>query len=197
MNEKEPTEVEQEKQPDAEKNALEGKSASELIDIIRETRTEAKDRRLKAKELEEKLSAIEAERQKQEQDKKIEQGKLSEVVEELKNKLAEKDKEFEPVKQKAEKYDEYDKSKRETLKGTLGNKWLNSFETMPLLDLETLASHLTSSVKLPDSDNGKNKKDLGSDYFTMDEIKKMSPEQLRDKDLLEKVNKSLAFHGKK
>ena len=190
-------EAQKKEQLEAEKKSLEGKSTDELLEIIRETRNEAKQRRLKEKELNDKLAAFEAEKEQEAQQKKIAEGKKDEVILELQQKIKAKEEEYSPFIEKAKKFDEYDSSKRNKIKSTLGDGWLTSFDNMPLNDLEELAVKLNPDVKLIDSDNGKNKKASGKEFFTLEELKALTPEQLRDKDILAKANKSMEFHSKK
>jgi len=180
-----------------ESKSLEGKTATELIDIIRETRTEAKERRLKNKELEERLNSIETDKQKAETEKKIAEGKKDEVIADLQKKIEDQTKDFEPIKEKAKKYDDYDAAKRADLKSKLGESWMESFNTMALIELEKLATKLDPNIKLVDTDNGTNKKKLEGEYFSLDELKALTPKQLSDKDILAKANKSMEFHSKK
>jgi len=185
------------KEAEASKSKLKELSTDELIDIIHDVRQEAKQRRLKEKELNEKLEAIEAEKSKQEQDKKIAEGKKDEVILELQEKLKKKDEEFKPFVDKAKLHDDYDSSKRNAIKEVLSDNWLASFENMPLAELEQLASKLNSDVKLLDTDTGKNKKKAGKEFFTVEELKTLTQAELADKDILAKANKSLEFHSKK
>lgn len=139
---------------EAQRKSLEGKSVSELIEIIRETRSEAKERRLKEKELSERLAKIESDKTEEENKKKIEEGKQNEVIIDLQNKL----KVFE---EKAKRYDEYDLAKRTKLKGVFGEKWLPSFdkpEVIPLIELEDLASKIINDKSFDGGDDGKGKK---------------------------------------
>ena len=179
------------------KSTLEGKTADELIDIIRETRNEAKNRRLKEKELTDKLTEFETKFADEEQKKKIAEGKKDEVILDLTEKLKQKDKEYQPVIDKAKKYDEYDTTKRAKIKEVLANDWMPSFDNLPLIELEELASKLNHNVKLKDSDNGQGKAKPGKEYFTLEELKGLTPQQLKDKDILAKANKSMEFHSKK
>lgn len=190
-------ELEKQKSAEAEKKSLEGKSATELIDIIRETRTEAKERRLKNKELEERLNLIETDKQKAETEKKIAEGKKDEVIAELQKKITDQEKDFEPVKEKAKKYDDYDAAKRADLKSKLGESWMDSFNMMSLIELEKLATKLDPNIKLADHDNGTNKKKQEGEYYSLDELKALTSKQLSDKDILAKANKSMEFHSKK
>ena len=185
------------KEAEASKSKLKELSTDELIDIIHDVRQEAKQRRLKEKELNEKLEAIEAEKSQQEQDKKIAEGKKDEVILELQEKLKKKDEEFKPFVDKAKLHDDYDSSKRNAIKEVLSDNWLASFENMPLAELEQLASKLNSDVKLLDTDTGKNKKKAGKEFFTVEELKTLTQAELADKDILAKANKSLEFHSKK
>lgn len=142
-------------QLEAERKSLEGKSTQQLLDIIFETRSEARDRRLKEQELSKRLEKIESDKTEEEKKKKIEEGKQGEVITELTDKLKK-------AEEKAKKFDEYDSTKRVKLKEIFGEKWMPSFEkpeVVPLIELEDLASKLTNSGEsLLDSDNGKNKK---------------------------------------
>ena len=199
MTDEETKALEEAKKKEAEtsKSKLKELSTDELIDIIHDVRQEAKQRRLKEKELNEKLEAIEAEKSQQEQDKKIAEGKKDEVILELQEKLKKKDEEFKPFVDKAKLHDDYDSSKRNAIKEVLSDNWLASFENMPLAELEQLASKLNSDVKLLDTDTGKNKKKAGKEFFTVEELKTLTQAELADKDILAKANKSLEFHSKK
>lgn len=179
------------------KDSLSELSTDELVKIIKETRTEAKERRLKEKELSEKIAEFESKISQEEQNKKLAEGKKDEVILELQEKLKSKEKEFEPFVEKAKKYDDYDNTKRTKIKGVLGDNWLSSFDNMPLSELEELASKLNSNVKLLDTDNGSKSKLPAKEFFSMEELKKLTPEQLQNKETLEKANKSLEFHSKR
>lgn len=126
-------------------------SPDELVEIIRQTRSEAKQRRLKERELEDKLAGIEIEKSKQDQAKKIAEGKKDEVIQDL-------TKQLEELKPKATEWDSYNKSKRDTIKDVLKDNWIDSFNLMPLSDLEKLASKFKPGESLLDSDNGSKKK---------------------------------------
>lgn len=154
------------------------------------------EERKKRQTLEAEIEKFRKEKEDAETQKKIAEGKKDEVILELTEKLKNKDKEFEPFVEKAKRYDEYDSSKRSKIKDALKDNWLTSFENMPLSELEELASKLTGNVKLADVDNGKGKKTPEKDIFSLDELHALTTEQLRDKDILKKANKSLEFHSK-
>lgn len=178
------------------KDSLSELSTDELVSIIKETRNEAKQRRLENKELSDKIASFESKLAEEETQKKLAEGKKDEVIMELTEKLKNKEKEFEPFIEKAKKYDEYDKAKRDSLKEVLKDNWMESFNTMPLMDVEKIASKLTHNVKLPDADNGTNKSNPTKEIFSLEELKKLTPEQLRDKDILKKANKSMEYHAR-
>jgi hypothetical protein len=134
----------------AKAKELEKLSVPELIDIIRETRSEAKQRRLKEKELSDRLEATETEKTKSEQDKKLAEGKKDEVITDL-------TKQLEAVKTKASEWDKYNETKRAQIKEQLKDNWMDSFGLIPLSELEILASKFNKDVKLLDSDNGTGK----------------------------------------
>lgn len=154
------------------------------------------DERKKRQSLEAEIEKFRKEKEDAETQKKLAEGKKDEVIMELTEKLKSKEKEFEPFIEKAKKYDEYDKAKRETLKEVLKDNWMESFDTMPLMDVEKIASKLTHNVKLPDADNGTNKSNPTKEIFSLEELKKLTPEQLRDKDILKKANKSMEYHAR-
>lgn len=132
---------------DDKKSQLDTLDKTELIEIIKSTRSEAKNYRLTKKELEEKLAQIEKDKSEEIQKKKIEDGKKDEVIAELNKKLSE----LEPV---ANEYKQYQSSKKEALKERLGDKWLDSFNNLPIGDLEILAEKFSIPIKLSDTADG-------------------------------------------
>ena len=124
---------------------------TELVSIIKDTRSEAKKYRLELKAIKDQLSGFESAKEQAEQDKKIAEGKKDEVIQELSGKLS-------STQKKAEEWDNYQASKREALKGKIGDNWLESFVNLPLIDLEKLADKFNGSTTLVDTDNGQGKK---------------------------------------
>ena len=150
--------TEEEKQAAAEKERLENekkslgeKDSSELIDMIRELRGEAKDRRLKAKELEDKLNEFQVQKQKEEQDKKLAEGKKDEVIIDLTKQLEEANK-------IVKSHKDYENAKRSSIKDLMKDDWLESFNLIPLSDLEKIASKYDKDNHFFSSDNGGGKK---------------------------------------
>jgi hypothetical protein len=197
MSDVEKNQEDSKNQQEAEKSTLEGKSVGELLDIIKSTRNEAKERRLSEKELKDKLAQLEAKLSDDEQAKKIAEGKKDEVILELQQKLKTKDDEYKPFIDKATKYDEYDSSKRNQLKEVLKDKWLPSFDNIPLIDLETLASQLSSGKKLLDTDNGKSKQHISEDVFSLEELKHIQVSDYTDEKIYDKVKRSMEYHNSK
>ena len=147
-------EAEQKAQAEAEAKLNEEKSKllnlekDELYKIIQETRSEAKERRLKEKELTEKLSEFEKKQEEANQKDLKSKGKHEEIIAELNKKLSE----LEPA---AKEHREYVDKRKETLKLSLEEKgiWIESFTTLNLSALEELDNK--SKPKTP-TDSGKN-----------------------------------------
>ena len=133
------------------KSTLTEKSTDELIDIIHSTRSEAKGYRLDLKGVKEEIEALKGVKDKEEQDKKIAEGKKDEVILELSEKLA-------TVETKAKEWDSYNTKKRETIKTLIGDNWLDSFSVIPLSDLESLAHKFNGAKDAIDIDGGITKK---------------------------------------
>ena len=170
------------------------KSADSLIELVRTTRAEAGAKRIDLRDLQEKYQQ---DKTNFETEKKTLLETKQKEIDDAKQAIEDKYKDFEPLKEKATKFEAYDAEKRKAIKEVLGDKWLTSFDTMPLLDLEKVFNNLMPDNKLTDHDNGKGKKPSEKDIFTMDEIKRFTQKELMaDKDLLAKVNKSLQFHNK-
>lgn len=135
---------------DVVKDPLEGKSVSELIEIIHETRSEAKARRTREKELSDRLSSYEAKQNELEQSKKIAEGKKDEVISDL-------TKQLESVTKDAEQWKKYFGTKKTKIKESLKENWLDSFDLLPLEDLEALELKFNNSSTLLETDGGKKK----------------------------------------
>jgi len=139
------------KLPEKSEDELEKAEVKDLVKIIKEMRQENAERRVANKKLEDKLKELDKDKEKQKQKDLEEQGKWKELYE---AELA-KVKEFEP---KVTEYTEYQNVKRETLKKQLGDKWIDSFASTPLTELEVLAGKLTETKEQPNSSNHKGSK---------------------------------------
>jgi hypothetical protein len=126
-------------------------SDEEKVNEILALRSEAKERRLKEKEISEKLSEFEKKQADEiEKDKKA-KGKYDEIITDLKKKLEE----FEPL---ANKYKEYDETKRQKIKESLTEKelWIESFAKLDLSELEALDEKFSKTPKKVPTDDSKN-----------------------------------------
>ncbi len=129
---------------------LKSLSDEEKLKEILALRNEAKERRLKEKELSDKLAEFEKKQAEEvEKDKKA-KGKHEEIIADLK-------KELESLKPLAEKYTEYNKVKKAAIKKSLEEKevWMDSFNKLELTELEALAEKFNSTAT-PKTDTSKN-----------------------------------------
>ena len=140
-----------EKAAEEAKAGLKAKSTDELIDIIHSTRSEAKGYRLELKDLRTDIESLKGDKAKEEQEKKIAEGKKDEVIVELTDKIA-------GLTVKSNEWDDYNKVKREELKTKFGDNWLESFVTMPLNDLESLVIKFNSAKEAVDTDTASTQK---------------------------------------
>lgn len=126
-------------------------SPSELIEIIRQTRSEAKEKRLLNKELSDKLAKIDQDKALEEQKKLADEGKFKEL-------LTAKEKEIETLNQtlkpKADEYDKFRQDEIEQIKKVLGDKWDDDFEKLSLPALRKMAVTLSSKKDDPNLDKG-------------------------------------------
>lgn len=143
-------------------------SPSELIEIIRQTRSEAKEKRLLNKELSERIAEIDKAKSLEEQKKLEEEGKFKEL-------LTAKEKEIETLNQtlkpKADEYDKFRQEEIEAIKKVLGDKWDDEFSNLSLPALRKMAVTLS---KKPDP-----KLDAGSNGANVDG-KELTAEQKRE-----------------
>lgn len=135
----------------AEHGKLLGLTPEEYIQMIRETRNEAKDRRLKLKELTEKLSAYEK-RETEEREKKLKESG------ELQTLLDEKDKLINEYKPKVEEFEKYIDKKKRAVKSELeaAGVWSESLSKLSLIDLENIAEKFKTKTPTDNSKGFKN-----------------------------------------
>lgn len=98
--------------------------------------------RKEKQELKKKLDAIEAAQKKADEDKLVEQGKLKEALDLKVKEFEDYKKSIEPQLKKASDFEEFQTKKREKIKTDLGDKWVESFNNIPLNDLEVVAEKL-------------------------------------------------------
>ena len=128
---------------------LKSLSEEEKVKEILNLRQESKERRLKEKELSERLTAYEAEKEAEKQKDLRAKGKHEEIIAELNKKLTEREKEMNALKPLAEKYTEYNTVKKATIKKSLEDKsvWMDSFDKLDLQELEALAEKFHTPQK--------------------------------------------------
>ena len=108
----------QSKEQEAQDNStgLETKPVEELITIIKETRSEAKQRRLAEKSLAEKIESLQKEIDEAKEAKMKEEGNKDGLIKTLEEKLNSLNSEFEKAKSKAEQFEQYETAKRKAIK---------------------------------------------------------------------------------
>lgn len=124
---------------DEKHSDLENLDAKELIAIIKETRSEAKTRRIKGNELEAELDKYKAIEQKAKDDDLKKKGEYETL-------LTNKDAEIDKYKPKAEEWDAYISNKREDIKKELGENWDDDYDSLNLSALEKLSAKLTKTT---------------------------------------------------
>lgn len=170
------------------------KAADKLLGHIKELRTENSGKRLDMKDLQEKYNK---DKEQFNIDKSALEEKIKTLTTDFENKLKQKDDDIAPLKQKLEAFQLYETQKRTDIKNALGDKWLTSFETMPLYDLEKLANNLLPDKKLVNTDNGKNKKSSEKELFTQDELKALTDKDLENLETFEKAKRSMYYYANK
>lgn len=135
----------------AEHGKLLGLTPEEYIQMIRETRNEAKDRRIKLKEVTEKLTAYEQREQEEKEKKLKESGKLQELLEE-------KDRLINEYKPKVEEFEKYINNKKKAVKSELetAGVWSESLSKLSLTDLENIAEKFKTKTPTDSSKGFKN-----------------------------------------
>ena len=148
MNEKE-AQLEAEKkaaeelaQKEAEEKAKVGnKSVEELTELLAQTRSEAKTRRLKERELEEKIATMEADIKAKSDAKLLEDGKIQELLDAKILELTSTKTELDKVKIVAEESTNFKAAQVEIYKKRMGGKWLDDYAMLSLTALDTLVNN--------------------------------------------------------
>lgn len=136
------------KLPEKKDEDLEKAEVKDLVKMLKEMRAENAERRIANKKLEDKLKELDKQKEKDKQEALKEQGKYKELYEaELK-----KSSEYEPV---VNEYKEYQNKKREQYKKDFGDKWIDSFNSVPLSELEVLHGKFTDTKPETSSSNHK------------------------------------------
>lgn len=123
----------------------------ELIDIIRSTRKEAGSYRTELKKLKEKQDQLDAEKRKEEEDKLKAEGDYKKL-------LADKEKEIESIKPKADAFEKLRLDEIEDAKKALGDQWLDEYSNLSITALRKTVQSLTKvKTKVDGVDDGRAK----------------------------------------
>jgi len=150
--------TEEEKQLEAEKELAEEKakeklkSVDELTELLQSTRSEAKQRRLKERELEEQIATMKAKQKEGEEAKLIEDGKLQELVDSKSTELLELQAKLVTAETVAEEAKTFKAAKVEDAKKKMGSKWLDGYANLSLTELDALVNLVVP--KKVGTDNG-------------------------------------------
>ena len=123
-------------------------STDELVDIIRQTRKEAKDHRLKARDLADKLEQTDSEKRKGLEDKMKADGEIQKLLEQ-------RDKELESMKPKAEAFEHLRMAEIEDAKRILGDDWDEEYSNLSITALRRTIQLLEERRAVAGADNGK------------------------------------------
>lgn len=126
---------------------LDSLDVKQLISIIEDTRGEAASRRIEAKQLKEKLEAIELKEAKEAEEKLKKNGDYEKI-------LSEKETLISGLSEKAKAFDEYYNSEIENAKKVLGENWEDEFSKLSLPAIKKLTSTFTKeAIKKVDHDD--------------------------------------------
>lgn len=116
--------------------------------------TVLKKEREKRQELEKKLSEYEAAQKKAQDDELVKKGEFEKLLNSTKSEFENYKKSVEPDLAEASEYKEFKAAKRTQIKESLGDKWLESFGSLPLADLEKVAQNLLGTKQSFEGDRG-------------------------------------------
>ncbi len=133
---------------DKQQKELKEKNVDDLVSIINDTRTEARDRRLKERELEAELEKMKTETKEKTNAKLLEDGKLQELVSSQKSELS-------TMTALADEMKQFKTAKIVQYKTKHGDKWLGEYGDLSLTAMDALDNSLTST------NGGKGKTDTG------------------------------------
>lgn len=128
---------------------LDDLSADELKDIVRQTRAEAKTYRLSLRELQKEKEQFETAKKTEQENKLKADGEYQKL-------LAERDKEIQSIKPKADAFEQLRQAEIEEAKKSLGDKWDDEYQSLSIPALRKTTSLLSSSkMKVDGVDDGK------------------------------------------
>ena len=137
---------------DSAKVELNKKSVEELAELLSSTRSEAKQRRLKERELEDEIAKMKATQKAIDDAKLLEDGKIQELLDAKTLELTTTQSELEQTKTVAEELTTFKAAKVEDAKQKMGSRWNDSYATLPLTVMDKLANE--AAPKIAGSDNG-------------------------------------------
>jgi len=132
---------------------LKEKSAEDLIKIINDVSSEAKDRRMEKKGIEDELIKLKAEQKAKEEAKLIDDGKLQELIDAKTTELSDMVTQLSDLKIKADEFSDFKASKIEAAKAKLGDKWQEGYAKLSLLELDNLVNTMSEKSVIT-GDNG-------------------------------------------
>ena len=132
---------------------LKEKSTADLISIINDVRTEARDRRYEKNGLEEELVKMKTEQKAKVDAKLVEEGKLQELIDSQLKELSDKGIELDTLKVKADEFTEFKASKIEDAKKKLGEHWNEEYANLSLSAIDNLVKTMVDKPS-PAGDNG-------------------------------------------
>ena len=125
--------------PAEPKSDLENLDVKELVSMIKDLRSEAKNHRLAKNDLQSKLEVIEAKEKKAKEDEEKKKGNYEQL-------LKDKESEIETLKSKATAYDEYYNSQVNSVKEKLGEDWMDEYSKLSLNALQKLGDKFGKSI---------------------------------------------------
>jgi hypothetical protein len=123
------------------KDELKQKSVDELTELLHTTRSEAKTRRLRERELESKLAEMEAGIKAKSDAKLLEDGKIQELLDANILELTSTKDELDKVKIVAEESTNFKAAQVEIYKKAMGTKWVDEYANLSLTALDTLVNN--------------------------------------------------------
>lgn len=139
---------------DLAKVELNKKSVEELAELLSSTRSEAKTRRLKERELEDEIAKMKATQKAIDDAKLLEEGKIQELLDAANTTLTTTQSELEQTKTVAEELTTFKAAKVEDAKQKMGSRWNDEYSKLSLTVLDKLANE--AAPKIAGSDNGAN-----------------------------------------
>ena len=137
---------------EAQAKELNTKSVAELAELLHTTRSEAKQRRLKERELEDEIATMKAAQKAIDDEKLLKDGKIQELLDAKMAELTTTQSELEQTKTVAEELTNFKAAKVEDAKKKMGVRWNDEYAKLSLTVLDTLAN--SAAPKITNTDGG-------------------------------------------